>query len=104
MGQFTKHSALKTFKEYFLISIGLMMYAFAWTTILMPAEVMGNGVNGVGLLIYYATGGPNGGIPLSIYFIVIHRFYFFKPLHVTINMVIFGNNAHTLTVSTIGCY
>ena len=75
MGQFTKHSALKTFKEYFLISIGLMMYAFAWTTILMPAEVLGNGVNGVGLLIYYATGGPNGGIPLSISFIVINALF-----------------------------
>ncbi len=75
MGQFTKHSALKTFKEYFLISIGLLMYAFAWTTILMPAEVMGNGVNGVGLLIYYATGGPNGGIPLSISFIVINALF-----------------------------
>lgn len=63
MKQLDRQSVLRTFKEYFLISVGLLMYAFAWICILMPAEVMGGGVNGVGLLIYYGTGGPNGGVP-----------------------------------------
>ena len=55
MKQLDRQSVLRTFKEYFLISVGLLMYAFAWICILMPAEVMGGGVNGVGLLIYYGT-------------------------------------------------
>ena len=42
---------------------------------LMPAEVMGGGVNGVGLLIYYGTGGPNGGVPLGITFLVINGLF-----------------------------
>ena len=75
MKQLDRQSVLRTFKEYFLISVGLLMYAFAWICILMPAEVMGGGVNGVGLLIYYGTGGPNGGVPLGISFLVINGLF-----------------------------
>lgn len=69
---FSKTNLLKIFKEYGLISIGLMMYSFAWTSILIPAGVMGGGLNGVGLLLYYATGGTDGGIPLWITFLVLN--------------------------------
>ncbi len=71
----TKSQILQTLKEYFLISFGLILYAFAWTCILLPAKVMGGGVNGVGLLIYYATGGDNGGIPLGVSFLVINGIF-----------------------------
>ena len=67
---FSKTAVLKTIKEYTLISIGLVMYSFAWTGILIPADVMGGGINGVGLLIYYATGGTNGGVPLGLSFYI----------------------------------
>ena len=33
---------------------------------------MGGGINGVGLLIYYATGGTNGGVPLGLSFLVLN--------------------------------
>ena len=33
---------------------------------------MGGGLNGIGLLIYYATGGTNGGIPLGVTFLVLN--------------------------------
>lgn len=56
-GNFSKTDLLKIFKEYGLISIGGLMYSFAWTSILIPAGVMGGGLNGIGLLIYYATRG-----------------------------------------------
>ncbi len=69
---FSKTNLLNIFKEYGLISIGLMMYSFAWTSILIPAGVMGGGLNGVGLLLYYATGGTDGGIPLWITFLVLN--------------------------------
>ena len=49
-----------------------MMYSFAWTSILIPAGVMGGGLNGIGLLIYYATGGTDGGIPLGVTFLVLN--------------------------------
>ncbi len=63
---------LTIFKEFGLITIGLMMYSFAWTSILIPAGVMGGGLNGVGLLLYYATGGTDGGVPLWITFLVLN--------------------------------
>lgn len=67
-----KAKIFKTIKEYVLISFGLLMYAFAWTCILMPSGTMGGGISGVGLLVYYATGGVNGGIPMGITFLVIN--------------------------------
>ena len=71
-GNFSKTDLLKIFKEYGLISIGGLMYSFAWTSILIPAGVMGGGLNGIGLLIYYATGGTDGGIPLGVTFLVLN--------------------------------
>lgn len=68
----TRSALHKAIKEYILISVGLCLYSFAWISILMPAEVMGGGVNGMGLLIYYATGGTNGGLPLGVSFLIIN--------------------------------
>ncbi len=68
----SRSCGLKTVKEYALISAGLILYSFAWIGILMPADVVGGGINGVGLLIYYATGGVNGGIPLGLSFLVLN--------------------------------
>lgn len=68
-----KRPNLKTLlKEYGLISLGMLLYSFAWTGILMPADVMGGGASGVGLLVYYATGGVNGGVPLWITVLVLN--------------------------------
>ncbi len=75
MKHLSSKSVLRTIKEYFLISVGLLMYSFSWVCILMPAEVMGGGVNGVGLLIYYGTGGENGGVPLSVSYLVINGLF-----------------------------
>ena len=69
-----RSGVLKTVKEYALISVGLILYSFAWIGILMPADVVGGGINGVGLLIYYATGGEDGGIPLGLSYLVLNGF------------------------------
>ena len=65
---------MKTVKEYAVISVGLILCSFAWIGILMPADVVGGGINGVGLLIYYATGGADGGIPLGLSYLVLNGF------------------------------
>ncbi|MDD3107602.1 MAG: YitT family protein [Alistipes sp.] len=65
-------SLTKTLREYVIISAGLMLFFFAWTGILMPADVIGGGISGLGMIIYYATGGPNGGIPLGLSFLVLN--------------------------------
>lgn len=59
-------------KEYFLMAVGLMCYALSWTAILIPAKVVGGAVSGIGMLVYYLTGGTDGGIPIAYTFLLIN--------------------------------
>lgn len=47
-----------TIREYVLITFGLLMYAFAWKGFLLPYQITGGGVTGIGAIVYYATGIP----------------------------------------------
>lgn len=44
------------FKDYFFITLGLMMYTVAFTVFLMPYQIVAGGVTGLSAIIYYATG------------------------------------------------
>ena len=68
----TPRLVARTVKEYVLITLGLFCYAFAWVAIILPSGIVGGGVGGMGLLIYYATGGANGGIPLEYSMLAIN--------------------------------
>ncbi len=54
-------------REYVFIILGLLMYAFAWKGLMLPHQITGGGVTGVGALIYYAT-----GIPISITYLIVN--------------------------------
>lgn len=41
-------------KDYIFITLGLMLYAFAWGVFLLPYEIVTGGVTGMGAIIYYA--------------------------------------------------
>ncbi len=43
-------------KDYFFITLGLVMYAISFTVFLMPYEIVAGGVTGLSAIIYYATG------------------------------------------------
>ena len=51
-----KKSVLVTFKEYVLITIGVLAYVLGWTTFLVPNNLIGGGVTGIASIIQYATG------------------------------------------------
>ena len=51
-----KKSVLVTFKEYVLITIGVLAYVLGWTTFLVPNNLIGGGVTGIASIIHYATG------------------------------------------------
>ena len=51
-----KKSFLITFKEYFLITIGLLAYVLGWILFLVPNNMIGGGVTGIASIIQYATG------------------------------------------------
>jgi uncharacterized membrane-anchored protein YitT (DUF2179 family) len=46
----------KQFKSYFIIALGLFINALGWTGFLIPSEIVGGGVSGVGTIIYFLTG------------------------------------------------
>lgn len=62
----TKQSWINV-KEYIFIAIGLFLYAGAWKAFLLPHQITGGGVTGVGALAFYAT-----GIPISVTYFSIN--------------------------------
>lgn len=56
-------------REYVMITIGLFLYTFAWKSLLIPHQITGGGVTGIGALLYYAT-----GIPVSATYFTINLF------------------------------
>ncbi len=68
----SKNPLLRTIKELAVITFGVIIYVFAWVGIIMPADGVGGGASGFALLIYYATGGADGGIPIGVTFLVFN--------------------------------
>ena len=52
-----KRNFLTVFKEYALITAGVLCYALAWIIFLIPNNLVGGGVTGVASIVQYATGG-----------------------------------------------
>ena len=44
------------FKDYFFITLGLILYTISFTVFLMPYQIVAGGVTGLSAIIYYATG------------------------------------------------
>lgn len=53
-----KKSLMLEVKEYFVITIGLVIYAFGWTFFLLPYQLVSGGTAGIGAIVQYATGFP----------------------------------------------
>lgn len=85
-------------KEYVIITFGLMLYAFAWVGIITPADIIGGGLSGACLLIYYLTGGEaGGGIPMGYSFLILNA------ILVGIVMVVVGGKIGPKTIYAILC-
>ncbi len=54
-----KHKLRTTIKEYILITIGLSIYAFGFTTLIVPSNTVPGGAGGISTIIYYALGQPD---------------------------------------------
>ncbi len=54
-------------KDYVIITFGLMSYVFGWVVFLIPSEITGGGITGVGAVLYYAT-----KIPVSVTFLAVN--------------------------------
>lgn len=47
-------------RPYLTIAFGLLVFSIAWTAFLLPHQISGSGVSGIGAIVYYATGIPMG--------------------------------------------
>lgn len=52
-----KKSVLTIFKEYSLITLGILLYVTGWAVFLVPNNLVGGGVSGVASIIQYGTRG-----------------------------------------------
>ena len=50
-------TVLRTFKEYLLITVGILMFVLGWVVFLVPNNLIGGGVTGFASIIQYATQG-----------------------------------------------
>ncbi|MBP1677856.1 MAG: hypothetical protein H6Q20_2415, partial [Bacteroidetes bacterium] len=57
----------RNIREYIIIAFGLLLYAGAWKAFLLPQQIVGGGVTGIGALVYYAS-----GIPISLTYFAIN--------------------------------
>ncbi len=58
MSKIGKTIFLREFRDYVLITLGLVSYALGWTTFLLPYKITTGGVTGIAAIIFYATGIP----------------------------------------------
>jgi uncharacterized membrane-anchored protein YitT (DUF2179 family) len=62
-----KINAGRLVKEYLLIHLGCVLYAFTWASIVQSADGIGGGASGLALLVQYAT-----GLPMGVGYIIIN--------------------------------
>ena len=60
---------VKEIKSYVIITLGLLVFAFAWTAFLIPSNITAGGVSGVSTLIYFAT-----KFPVAYSYLIINAF------------------------------
>ena len=57
MTETTSQKILRGLKEYGIMTLGMWIYAFAWSSIILPARCTGGGASGLAMMIYYASDG-----------------------------------------------
>ncbi len=56
MSNSSDKSILRLIKEYLLVAIGITIYVLGWVVFLIPNNLVGGGVTGIGTILQYATG------------------------------------------------
>ncbi len=62
-----------TIMSYIIITLGIMLYVFAWSVFLVPKEIGGGGVTGMSSIIYFLSGKV---IPIGISNLIINCIFF----------------------------
>ena len=79
---FTKKHLYSEAKDYFYITLGLLLLTIGWTFFLLPYEIVTGGVTGISALIFYATNGNGHGIPIMWSYFIINACLLFMALKI----------------------
>lgn len=82
-----KNKYIGIVKSYAIMFFGCLIFSLGLTLFLIPAEINGGGISGIGALVYFATGIPAGLIYLAV-----------NAVLVTIAMIHMGTNFGTKTI------
>lgn len=101
---------LKSFywKDYLVITVGLMLFAIGFTGFIMPNEIVVGGLGGVGLLMKYAFGLPvfmtflvGNGLMMVVAWFVLGKGYVFKALFGVVGVTLLMAVAENLITEAI---
>lgn len=53
-----KQAIIREVRDYVNITLGLLLFTFAFTVFLLPYQIVTGGIAGIGAIIFYATGFP----------------------------------------------
>ncbi len=87
----TNNKIATIISDYGIITFGLFVFAMGWVLFLIPAEITGGGISGVGAVVFYAT-----KIPVGLTYLAINGFL------VLVAIKILGASFGVKTIYSIG--
>lgn len=77
-------------KEYFVLTVGILIYVLGWVVFLTPNNLIGNGVTGISSIIQYAVGIKMG-----------YSYFVINAILLLIAFFVLGNNMGAKTIYAI---
>ena len=107
----TKQDIIYEIKDYFYITLGLLLHTFGFTVFLLPYEIVTGGIAGIGAIVFYST-----GFPVQYTFFIINAVliilalktlgwkFLTKTIYATIMLTIMLEVAQTFTIQADGTF
>ena len=107
----TRQDIIYEIKNYFYITLGLLLYTFGFTVFLLPYEIVTGGIAGIGAIVFYST-----GFPVQYTFFIINAVliilalktlgwkFLTKTIYATIMLTIMLEVAQTFTIQADGTF
>ena len=107
----TRQDIIYEIKDYFYITLGLLLYTFGFTVFLLPYEIVTVGIAGIGAIVFYST-----GFPVQYTFFIINAVliilalktlgwkFLTKTIYATIMLTIMLEVAQTFTIQADGTF
>ena len=107
----TRQDIIYEIKDYFYITLGLLLYTFGFTVFLLPYEIVTGGIAGIGAIVFYSA-----GFPVQYTFFIINAVliilalktlgwkFLTKTIYATIMLTIMLEVAQTSTIQADGTF